>query len=154
MNRLITSQSRALKRGIYGNNYFSHHRPDRRRRPHQLRTRPVGPGESVACRKAAPMIAGTAITTLLNGAFFAPGMVGQGFGFNGNNQCVQIPYVPSLVNSNYSVEAWVKPLAQVSDFINQDLIFGQSYGQCQLLARTGTTGVRVAFAFGPASYLL
>ena len=86
--------------------------------------------------------------TLLNGASFAAGMVGQAFSFNGSNQCVQIPYAPSLVNSNYSVEAWVKPLAQVSDAINQDVLFGQSYGQCQLLARTGSTGVRVAFAFG------
>jgi hypothetical protein len=85
---------------------------------------------------------------LLNGASFAPGMVGRAFSFDGNNQCVAIPYSPSLVASNYSIEAWVKPLAQVSDFINQDLIFGQSYGHCQLLVRTGNNGVRVAFAFG------
>jgi hypothetical protein len=90
--------------------------------------------------------------TLLNGASLASGMVGQAFGFNGSNQCVQIPYVPSLANSNYAVEAWVKPLAQVSDFINQDLIFGQSYGQCLLLARTGTTGVRIAFQFGVSHF--
>jgi len=90
--------------------------------------------------------------TLLNGASFAAGMVGQAFSFNGSNQCVQIPYAPSLVNSNYSVEAWVKPLAQVSDPINQNVIFGQSYGQCLLLARTGSTGVLVAFQFGVSHF--
>lgn len=89
---------------------------------------------------------------LLNGASFAPGTVGQAFSFNGNNQCVEIPRTQSLVASNYSIEAWVKPLAQVSDFIDQDLIFGQSYGHCQLLARTGSTGVRVAFAFGTSHF--
>jgi hypothetical protein len=86
---------------------------------------------------------------LLNGASFASGMVGQAFSFNGSYQCVQIPHASSLVASNYSIEAWVKPLAQVSDPINQDLIFGQSFGHCQLVARTGSSGgVRLAFAFG------
>jgi hypothetical protein len=75
-------------------------------------------------------------------------MVGQAFSFSGSNQCVQIPYAPSLINSNYSVETWVKPLAQVSDPINQDLIFGQNFGQCLLVARRGSTGLRIAFLFG------
>jgi ribonucleotide monophosphatase NagD (HAD superfamily) len=86
--------------------------------------------------------------TLLNGASFASGMVGQAFSFNGSYQCVQIPHAASLVASNYSIEAWVKPLAQVSDPIDQDLIFGQSFGHCQLVARTGSSGVRLAFSFG------
>jgi hypothetical protein len=86
--------------------------------------------------------------TLLNGASFASGMVGQAFSFNGSNQCVQVPHAASLVASNYSIEAWVKPLAQVSDAINQDLIFGQIFGRCQLVVRTGSLGVRLAFAFG------
>ena len=73
--------------------------------------------------------AGSNHGTLLNGAPCAPGMVGQAFSFNGSNQCVQIPYTPSVANCNYSVEAWVKPLAQVSDPINQNVIFGQGYGQ-------------------------
>ena len=90
--------------------------------------------------------------SLLNGAAVAPGMVGQAFSFNGDNQCVEIPYSPSLVTANYSVEAWVKPLTQVSDYINQDLIFGQSYGHCQLVARTGSSGVRVVFQFGTNRY--
>jgi hypothetical protein len=85
---------------------------------------------------------------LLNGASFAAGMVGQAFSFNGSNQCVQVPHAASLLTSNYSIEAWVKPLDQVSDAINQDLIFGQSFGHCQLVARTGSSGVRLAFAFG------
>jgi hypothetical protein len=79
-------------------------------------------------------------------------MVGQAFSFNGSNQCVQIPYAPSLANSNYSVEAWVKPLAQVSDPINQNVIFGQGYGQCLLLARPGNTGVLIAFQFGVSHF--
>ena len=90
--------------------------------------------------------------SLLNGASFGTGMVGQAFSFNGSDQCVQIPYAPSLANSNYSVEAWVKPMAQVSDPINQEVIFGQCYGQCLLLARTGSTGVLVAFQFGVSHF--
>jgi hypothetical protein len=90
--------------------------------------------------------------TLLNGASFASGMVGQAFSFNGNDQCVQVPHAASLVASNYSIEAWVKPLAQVSDPIDQDLIFGQTFGHCQLVARTGSSGVRLAFAFGTSHY--
>ncbi len=93
-------------------------------------------------------IAGTNNGTLIGGASFVSGEVGQAFSFNGANQCVQIPYAPSLASSNYSVEAWVKPLAQVSDPINQVVIFGQSYGQYQLAARTGSTGIRIAFQFG------
>jgi len=89
---------------------------------------------------------------LLNGASFARGKVGRAFSFNGTTQCVEIAYSPSLVPSNYTIAAWVKPLAQVSDSISQDVIFGQSYGYCQLLARTGDTGVRVAFAFGISHY--
>ena len=90
--------------------------------------------------------------TLLNGASFASGMVGQAFSFNGNDQCVQVPHAASLVASNYSIEAWIKPLAQVSDPIDQDLIFGQTFGHCQLVARTGSSGVRLAFAFGTSHY--
>jgi hypothetical protein len=92
-------------------------------------------------------MAGTNNGTLLNGATFAPGEVGSALSFNGNQQCVQIPFSQALVGSNYSVEAWIEPLAQVSDPINQDVIFGQSYGRCLLLARTGTSGVRIAFLF-------
>jgi hypothetical protein len=101
------------------------------------------PGESNAND-----IAGTNNGTLIGGGSFVSGEVGQAFSFNGASQCVQIPYAPSLASSNYSVEAWVKPLAQVSDPISQDVIFGQSYGQCQLAARTGSTGISIAFQFG------
>lgn len=85
---------------------------------------------------------------LLNGASFGLGEVGQGFSFNGNNQCVQIPHDANLITSNFCVEAWVKPAGQVSDAINQDLIFGQSYGACQLVVRPGVNGLRVVFQFG------
>lgn len=89
---------------------------------------------------------------LLNGASFARGIVGRAFSFNGEEQCVEIPYSPSLAPTNYTIAAWVKPLGQVMDFISQDLIFGQSFGCCQLLARTGAPGMRVAFAFGIDHY--
>src|ERR1019366_4485442 len=57
-----------------------------------------------------------------------------------------VPYSRSLVTTNYSVEAWVKPLAQVSDPLNQDQIIGQAYGW-QLVGRPGTSGISVAFLF-------
>jgi hypothetical protein len=88
--------------------------------------------------------------TLLNGATFAAGEAGSAFSFNGSNQCVQIPYSQTLVSSNYSIEAWVKPLGQVSDSINQALIFGQGYGR-QLVARKGTSGVIIGFYFANSS---
>ena len=90
--------------------------------------------------------------TMLNGAGFASGEVGQGFSFGGGidgigNPSVQIPFSPSLVTSNYSVEVWLKPAGQpASD--QQSLVFGESYGCVQLVVRTGTTGVNVAFQFG------
>jgi hypothetical protein len=86
---------------------------------------------------------GTNNGALLNGATFAPAEVGSAFNFNGNNQCVQVPYSHTLVSSNYSMETWVKPMAQVSD---QGVIFGQAYG-CQLTARQGTSGVLIGFYF-------
>ncbi len=91
---------------------------------------------------------GTNHGTLVNNASFGAGMVGQSFVFDGNYQCARIPYATTLVPSTYSVETWVKPMAQVSDPIGQEFIFGQGYGWCQLVARTGSTGVRVAFQFG------
>jgi hypothetical protein len=93
-------------------------------------------------------IAGANNGTLLNGSTFAPGGVGSAFSFNGISQCVEIQYAPSLINPNYSVEAWVKPLAQVSDPINESVIYGQGFGCVQLVARTGTSGIRIAFGFG------
>ena len=93
-------------------------------------------------------IAHTHNGTLLYGASFVPGEAGSAFSFNGNNQCVRIPYSPSLAVSNYSVEAWVNPSTQVSDDIGQALIFGQGVGEVQLVARIGTTGVSIAFLFG------
>ena len=97
-------------------------------------------------------IAGTNNGTLLDAASFAPGEVGSAFSFNGNNQCVQVPYSQTLVASTYSIEAWVNPLAQVSDPVDQDIIFGQSYGCLELVARTGSSGVVIAFGFGTSHY--
>src|SRR4051794_12444443 len=46
--------------------------------------------------------------TLVNGAGFAVGKVGQAFSFNGNNQIVSVPNVPSLNPTNgFTLETWV-----------------------------------------------
>ena len=91
--------------------------------------------------------------TLGNGATFVPGRVGRAFSFSGDyHQYVRIPYSPTLIASAYSVEAWVKPTAQVSDPISQDLIFGQGIGTVQMVARPGATGVRIVFLFGTDKY--
>ena len=97
-------------------------------------------------------VAGTNNGVLVGGTTFAQGEVGQSFSFDGNNQCVRIPHGSSLINSNYSLEAWVKPLAQPSDPEHQDIIFGQSYGHCLLVVRPGITGLRIAFLFGISHY--
>src|ERR1039457_126157 len=89
---------------------------------------------------------GTNNGVLFPGAAFTAGEVGQAFSFNGTTQCVTVPYSRSLVTTNYSVEAWVKPLTQVSDPLNQDLIIGQAYGW-QLIGRPGTSGISVEFLF-------
>src|SRR5215471_8497199 len=89
---------------------------------------------------------------LLNGTTFVSSEVGQGFSFDGNNQIVQIPYSPSLITSNFTVEAWVKPSTQVSDAIGQDLIFGQNFGVPQLVVRPGTNGLRVVWQFGTSHF--
>ena len=97
-------------------------------------------------------VAGGNNGTLLNGAGFGAGMIGEAFAFDGTNQCVEIPYSASLIPANFSVEAWINPSTQVNDPIGQELIFGQEYGHCQMIVRTGTAGVRVAFQFGTSHY--
>jgi RHS repeat-associated protein len=86
--------------------------------------------------------AGTNQGTLMNGAAFSPGKVGQGFSFNGSNQCIAIPWSPGLVPTNYTVETWIKPLGEV-DW--QVLLFGQANGS-QLIAWPGSTWGRVLLA--------
>jgi hypothetical protein len=85
--------------------------------------------------------------TLLNGAGFSTGKVGLGMHFNGHSQCVSVPNSSSLHAANYSVEAWVEPLAPIPAAIGQTLIFGQNGGVSQLVLRPGSTGVRVVWQF-------
>jgi subtilisin-like proprotein convertase family protein len=87
--------------------------------------------------------------TFLGPATFTGGEVGQAFSFSGTApDCIHVPYATNLLTPTYSVDAWINPTAQVSDPISQDLIFGQNFGHVQLVVRTGTTGVYVAFQFG------
>src|ERR1035441_4107384 len=50
--------------------------------------------------------------TLQNGAAFALGETGLGFDFETPKASLQIPYSSALLPSTYSIEAWIKPLAQ------------------------------------------
>ncbi|MCX6928589.1 MAG: LamG domain-containing protein, partial [Verrucomicrobia bacterium] len=52
-------------------------------------------------------VLGTNNATLMNGAGFATGKVGQAFSFNGVNQYVSVPDSPSLRPANLTVEGWV-----------------------------------------------
>jgi len=90
---------------------------------------------------------GTAQGTLINGTAFAPGKVGNGFAFDGISSCVVITNSSGLVSSNYSVEAWVKPDGFVVDHDNQDLIFGQAFGQAQMTVHAGGYGLKVFWQF-------
>ncbi|HXL77455.1 MAG TPA: LamG-like jellyroll fold domain-containing protein [Candidatus Eisenbacteria bacterium] len=48
--------------------------------------------------------------TLLGGATFASGKVGQGFSFNGTDGFVEIPDAPSLdIQTQITLEAWIRP---------------------------------------------
>ncbi len=99
-------------------------------------------GESNALDTAGPYAG-----TLQGETGFAPGRTGSGFVFDGVNDAVQIPFAASLDLTHCSVEAWVKPLSQVTDPANQALIFGQEAGRAQLVVRPGTTGLQPVFLF-------
>jgi hypothetical protein len=81
---------------------------------------------------------------LLNGATFTAGKVGQGFQFDGQDDCVSIPDSASLDSPTFTVETWLKPLSQVDDWINQENIFAQGYG-LQLCVRGSGDGMQVVF---------
>src|SRR5690348_5971258 len=51
---------------------------------------------------------GTNNGTLLNGATFGTGEVGQAFAFNGNQSVVRLTNLPNLQSQNLTIEAWVK----------------------------------------------
>jgi subtilisin-like proprotein convertase family protein len=87
-----------------------------------------------------------------NGTFvggnYVNGLVNRAFSFPGASGRIMIPYSSDLAPTDYTIEAWIRPMAQVSNPQNQALIFGQSFGHLQLVVRTGTTGVYVALQFG------
>jgi Concanavalin A-like lectin/glucanases superfamily/Calx-beta domain len=84
--------------------------------------------------------------TLQNGTTYANAMVGTGFRFHGIYDGVRVPYAVNLINSAFSIEAWVKPLAQL-DPGDQQCIFVQDHGELQLSIRPDPMGPgsRVAF---------
>jgi len=90
---------------------------------------------------------GTNNGTLINGASFGAGKVGQAFSFDGISSCVSIEYSPSLGPlTNYSVTAWVNPSAV---FSSQVLLFGQNaVARSQLVLITGN---KVRYQFGTGS---
>jgi hypothetical protein len=68
-------------------------------------------------------IAGTNNGTLLGGATYLPGKVGQAFSFNGNDAAVYMQGGPALTFANEcSVEAWIRP----DDVANYRQIFYQA----------------------------
>ncbi len=77
---------------------------------------------------------------------FVAGMVGPAL-LCGSNQCMVIPHSADLTASNYTIEAWVKPLAAITNDPAQAVVFAQKNGHCQLLVRPGETGLRVALQF-------
>jgi len=85
--------------------------------------------------------------TLLGETSYETSLAGSGFRFDGVNDCVLIPFTAALDLTNFSVEAWVKPLSQVTDPVNQELIFGQGFGKPQLVVRPGTNGLQAVFMF-------
>src|SRR4029077_13699611 len=85
---------------------------------------------------------------VLSGANYAGGESGQAFSFSGNTvNCIRIPYNHTLITPAYTIEAWVNPVVQINDPVNQKVLFAQNGGQVALLAQPGSTGVRVLFAF-------
>lgn len=92
---------------------------------------------------------------LTNGVVFENAMVGQGMRFNGiRNYGVLTGDPAALAAPRYTVEAWVKPLAQVNNFQKQSLIFGQAFGRAQLslVPGTGNTGVKVEWQFADTRF--
>ena len=90
---------------------------------------------------------------LTNGVIFENAMVGQGMRFNGvRNYGVLTGDPAALAAPQYTVEAWVKPLAQVNNAQRQSLLFGQAFGRAQLVLRPGTTGVKVAWEFADTRF--
>ncbi|MCX6926489.1 MAG: immunoglobulin domain-containing protein, partial [Verrucomicrobia bacterium] len=62
--------------------------------------------------------------TVVNGAAFLSGKVGQAFSLNGVNQYVSIPDSPSLRPTNLTIEGWVN----VSPALGIHVLFGKTYG--------------------------
>ena len=84
---------------------------------------------------------------LMNGARGGPGMRGGGFFFDGVDDRVRIPFVPSFRPSRYTLALWVQPLAPIDEENLQELLLGQGVGAPQLTVRPGLDGLKVVSGF-------
>jgi len=71
--------------------------------------------------------------TLMNGATFAPGLVGQAFSFDGVNAFVNVPDTPALhaVTTGVTVDAWINPLAPAGEawiLARRDPLVSEGFG--------------------------
>ena len=82
--------------------------------------------------------------TLVDGASFTSGRVGQAFNFSGNNQYVEVQSISSSLNGPFSLEAWVKPNSQPADPSFGTVIIGQSDFQILLVTQPGYPGIYVS----------
>src|ERR1035441_3746398 len=151
MKHLMTSQGRVLTPVILlGTIILASIALTASAQPTSCAPPPAGLGGWWAAQGNAVDSVGTNNGVLVHGAGFGAGEVGQAFSFDGITQYALVPYSRSLVATNYSVEAWVKPLTQVSDPLNQEVIVAQAYGW-QLVVRPGTSGMKVVFLFATST---
>ena len=84
--------------------------------------------------------------TLLNGATFAPGKVGQAFSFSGNNQEVQVANTSALNPTNaLSLETWV--YFQTLPFVNAATVVGKDDGGSARQLQLGVGDLGSGFIF-------
>jgi hypothetical protein len=109
---------------------------------------------------------GTNQATLLNGVGFANGMVGEAFNFDGVNDAIVVSNSSSVnfgPGQDFSIEAWVRPLASTTDFGVMSVVdkrFAPNTTQCQgyefnltggrVHCRLSDSAVNNGTEFGPA----
>jgi hypothetical protein len=67
----------------------------------------------------------------MNGATFAPGMVGQAFSFDGVDDYVSIPQsanLPVRGTNSFTIDAWVNHQGTIGDSVNFNVFASTKYG--------------------------